>query len=533
MAFRILVSDNLNEKGLQVFRDHGDFEVDVKTGLTPEELIGIIGDYHGLVIRSATTVDAAVIEAGSNLKVVGRAGTGLDNVAIQEATRRGIVIMNTPGGNSEATAEHTISLIMALHRHIPQAVDSLKAGRWDKKKFQGREMAGKTLGIIGLGKIGSIVARLASKGLKMEVLGYDPFLTKQAASLIGVRSASLEEIYAQSDIVTVHTPLTDETRGLIDRDTIAKMKDGVMIVNCARGGIVDEEALLEALESGKAAGAAIDVYTQKPPGEHPLVMHPRVVATPHLGASTHEAQENVAVAVAEQIINYLANGVIENAVNIPAVDAAMAPKVLPYQDLAQRMGSFIAQLAVEGVTAMDMEYLGDMGAWDLKPMTNSALVGLLRPFEGPDVNVVNASVIAGDRGISVSETTREEGDFASSLVIKATFADGSSRTVHGALIKRIGDEPRIIGINGFVTEAVPAGPMLIVTNRDVPGMIRGMTGVLADAGINIAQMNLSRDKSGGTALSILNIDSPAEQATLDAVRSIDGILGVTQVILDD
>lgn len=534
MSYTILVSDNLHQKGVDLFAARQGFKVDIKTGLAPEALLEAIPNYDGLVVRSATKVTAEVIRAADKLKVIGRAGTGVDNIDIPEATRRGIVVMNTPGGNSRAAAEHAITLIMALHRHVPHAVASMKDGKWEKKKFQGREMARKTLGVIGLGQIGSIVVRLASRGLNMKVLGYDPVTTERAASQMGARLVSPEEIFAGSDIITVHTPLNDDTRDLIDAEAIAKMKDGVMIVNCARGGVVNEEALLAALESGKVAAAALDVYTTKPPGNHPLVMHPRVIATPHLGASTTEAQVNVAVAIAEQMIDFLDTGTVRNAVNVPSIEASEVSRMGPYLDLAQRLGQFVGKLTTGGILGLELEYRGEITTWETKPMTNAALVGLLAPFQSIPVNQVNAPVIARERGISVSETTLEEGkDFASSIAIRAAFSDREPVTVQGALIRRVGDEPRIIGIDEFLTEAVPAGPMLIVTNEDIPGMIAGMSGTLAQKGINIAQMNLSRESVGGMALSIINLDSPADESTLDAIRSIKGILSVKQVVLDE
>jgi D-3-phosphoglycerate dehydrogenase / 2-oxoglutarate reductase len=533
MAYNILVSDNLHQQGIDLLRQREGFHVDVKTGLSTEALKEIIGTYHGLVIRSATSVSADLLQRASSLKVIGRAGTGLDNVDVPEATRRGIVVMNTPGGNSEATAEHTISLIMSAHRHIPQAVESMKEGKWEKKKFQGREMAGRILGVIGLGKVGSIVGKLASRGLKMNVFGYDPVTAVEAASQSGVKLVPLDDIFRRSDVITVHTPLNDETRGMINAAAFEKMKEGVIVVNCARGGIIDEDALLQALESGKVAAAALDVYSISPPGEHPLAMHPRVISTPHLGASTGEAQINVAVAIVNQIIDYLERGHVTNAVNLPSIDPAQSAKMVPYLNLARRLAQFLGRLAEDGIVELEVEYHGEIAAWDLRPLTNSALVGLLSGFEGTDVNQVNAPMIAQARGIRVLETTLEESELhGSSLVMRTRMSDGTSRTVQGALIRRIGYEPRIIGIDDFVTEAVPAGPMLIVTNRDIPGMIAGMSGALAGKKINIGQMNLSRDCIGGMAMSIINIDAPADKSTLDNIRNIEGIISVKQVILD-
>lgn len=531
--YRILVSDNLHEQGIDLLKRTELFQVDVKLGLSSDELKRIIGDYHGLVVRSATKATADLIRCGSQLKVIGRAGAGLDNIDVAEATRRGIVVMNTPGGNATATAEHTLSLIMTACRHIAQAVESMKLGKWEKKKFQGREVTGKTLGVIGLGRVGSLVAKRASKGLNMHVLGYDPVTTSEAASQMGAKLTSIEEIIRKSDVITVHTPLNAETRGLINAGSFEKMKPGVIVVNCARGGIIDEKALLDALESGKVAAAALDVYTESPPGASPLVMHPRVIATPHLGASTTEAQISVATAIAEQIIDYLEKGVIRNAVNVPTIDPALRPKLIPYLDLAKRLGQFLGQLSAGQISEMQVIYSGEIAQWELKPITNAALVGLLSRFAEPDVNEVNAPLMAESHGVKVSETiSRESAFYGPSVEVRTLSSDGSTLSVLGALIQRIGFEPRIIGIDKFITEAVPAGAMLVVANRDVPGMIAGISGAIARSGINIAQMNLSRDRIGGLAMSILNIDNPAEQTTLDAIRGIEGILSVRQVVLE-
>jgi len=505
----------------------------VKIGLTPDALKDIIRGYHGLVVRSATKVTSVVLGAAADLKVIGRAGTGVDNVDVAEATKRGIVVMNTPGGNSMATAEHTIALIMAAHRHICQAVASMKDGKWEKKRFQGREMAGKTLGVIGLGRVGSLVCRRARYGLKMNVLGYDPITAQEAAAQVGATLTPLDEIFRSSDVVTVHTPLNKETLNLVDERAFGLMKDGVIVVNCARGGIVNEEALLTALETGKVAAAALDVYSTSPPVDHPLVRHSRVISTPHLGAATDEAQIDVSVSVAEQIIDFLEKGAVRNAVNLPSVDPTQISRIEPFMDLARRLGQFLGQLVTAGVAKMEVEYRGEIASWDLKPITNSALVGLLRSVEGTDVNHVNAAVIARERGINVLTTTRKEGwEHGPSLEIRAQSGDGTGISVQGAVLRSMGGVPRIIGIEKFSTEAVPAGPMLVVRNEDIPGMIAGISGNLAASGINIAQMNLSRDVPGGMAMSIINIDTPVDDATLESIGAIKGILSVKQVILD-
>lgn len=533
MPHTILVTDNVHERGIDLLRQREGFLVDAHHSLSHDKLAAIIENYHALVIRGATKVTAEILARASQLKVIGRAGAGVDNIDVPEATRRGIVVMNVPGGNAVATAEHTISLIMAAHRHIAQATLSMKEGKWEKKKFQGREIAGRTLGVIGLGKVGSLVAKLALLGLRMNVLGYDPAISPDVLSKMGGKPASLEEIFARSDVVSVHTPLNEETRGLINEAAMRKMKDGVILVNCARGGIIEEGALLAALESKKVSVAALDVYTETPPGLQPLVVHPNVITTPHLGASTGEAQINVAVGVIGQVIDFLEKGTIRNAVNAPAIDSAVSLKIWPYIDLAQRLGQFIGRFAPAVITELEAEYTGEIADWDVKPLTNAALWGVLSSSEGSEVNFVNAAVLADSRGIRVFETTlRERATEGPAMELRVGLTDGSHLSVQGALIRRIGHEPRIIGIDGFVTEAVPAGPMLIVTNRDIPGMIAGMSGALAAGGINIAQMNLSRDRVGGSAMSIINLDTPADERTLDTIRSIEGILSVKQVILD-
>ncbi|MFH0823530.1 MAG: phosphoglycerate dehydrogenase [Pseudomonadota bacterium] len=534
MVHPVLLTDNVHGIAAEMLRDRAGFEVDVRTGSDPQSLKKVIGKYEAVVIRSTTKITADVIQAADNLKVIVRAGSGTDNIDTVEATKRGVVVMNTPGGNSQAAAEHALGLILALHRHIAPAVESLKAGRWEKKKFQGHEIAGRTLGVLGLGRIGGIVAARAAKGLKMRVLAYDPAVTPETMRQMGIESAGVEEIFSRADVITVHIPLNDSTRGLIDSGAIGRMKPGVMLVNTARGGIIDEDALFQGLESGKVAAAALDVFSVQPPGKSPLIMHPRVVATPHLGASTAEAQVNVAVSAAEQIIEYLEDGVIRNAVNAPALQASDLSRVGPYLRLAGKLARFVGSLCAPGVSSVDVEYFGQPASWDLRPMTNSALVGLLSSFHIEHVNHINAASIAKERGIGITETARREGDeYPSSIGIKIRRTDGSVRSVHGAVFRRQGDEPRITEIDGFVTEAVPSGPMLVVTNRDVPGMIAAVAGALAAERVNIAQMNLSREKIGGKAISIINTDQPAGEKTLAGIRRIDGILSVDQVIMDD
>ncbi len=532
LKHKILICGAVHQNGIDLLAGKTGFQVDVKPDIRPEELSEILCDYHALIVHSNTGVTTDAIRKAENLKVIARAGAGLDNVDVAEATRRGVVVMNTPGVNAVATAEHTISMIAAVHRHIPQAAISMKKGLWEKKKFQGREMAGRTLGIIGLGKIGSMVAKRASSGFKMNVFGYDPAVTARAAAQMGVNLVSFDELLASSDILTVHVPLNKTTRGLIGATELNKTKKGVIIINCARSGIVDEKALLEALNSGRVSAAALDVTEGSLTADDPLVMHPSVIVTPHLGSSTQEAQIGVAVAVIKQITDFLEKGIIRNAVNVPTIDDGIRPKISRYLDLSRRLGHFLGQLSQTAITEMELEYSGEV-ITDLRPVANAALVGLLSAFEGSHVNFVNAAAIAEDRGIQVSETTlKEVTTHGPSLEVRTKLQDGAILSVQGAFIRRIGYEPRIIGIGKFVTEAVPAGPMLIVTNKDMPGMIAGMSSALAQSEINIAQMNLSRDCVGGSAMSIINLDSPADERTLNKIRAITGILSVSQVILD-
>src|SRR5512143_1972509 len=459
---KVLISDNLSKEGVEILKKAG-LEVVVKTGMTPDELKKEIKDYDGLVIRSATKVTADVVAAAKKLKVIGRAGSGLDNVDKAAASKRGIVVMNTPGGNTVTTAEHSFAMMMSLARNIPQATASMKAGKWEKKKFEGVELYKKTLGVIGMGAIG---AQVAKRGIcfGMTVLGYDPFLSKEKADALGVEMSTLDNIYKKSDFITVHSPLTDDTRGMINTKTIKKMKDGVRIINCARGGIVDEKALHAALKSGKVAGAALDVLEKEPPENNPLLELDNFICTPHLGASTKEAQLNVAVAVAEQIADYLNTGVARNAVNVPFVAADVLPKVQPYIGLAEKLGSFLAQIYEGGLDKVAIEYFGDVAELDAAPISTAVLKGLLDPIMEEAVNYVNAPFIAKDRGIEVKEVKSSDPTDYPSL-IKVTASSGKkSFMVAGALYNK--KDPRIVLVDDFLLEVVPEGDMLVTNNND-------------------------------------------------------------------
>ncbi|MCG3173844.1 MAG: D-3-phosphoglycerate dehydrogenase [Myxococcota bacterium] len=522
---RVLVSDELSPEGLEVFRRTPGIEVDNRPGLPAGELLNIIGDYHGLAIRSGTKVTKAVIEAAKKLEVIGRAGIGVDNVDTAAATRKGIVVMNTPDGNTVTTAEHTIAMMMSLTRKIPQATASMKSHLWEKNKFQGREVFNKTLGVLGLGNIGRIVADRAH-GLKMKVIAYDPFVTPDAARELGVDLVSLEDLCRRADYITVHTPLTPETKGVLGDKAFALMKDGVFIINCARGGIVDEEALARAIQSGKVAGAALDVFAQEPPPkEFPLLDSPQVIATPHLGASTEEAQLNVAIAVAEQMADYLTRGVIRNAVNMPSVNKEMLELVAPYINLGERIGRIQGQLCREGVTEVTVEYRGAVAELRTDPVSIAVQRGLLSAFsDAESINYVNAPVRLKERGIRFTETRNKHSDDFANLITVTCRGKGVDYAIGGALLIR--KDPRIVRINNFLLEAVADGYLLLVRNMDQPGVVGRIGTILGEANINISRMQLGLDREHGLALNVINIDSACPPEVLEKLRSVSGVLEV-------
>ncbi|MEW6115899.1 MAG: phosphoglycerate dehydrogenase [Nitrospirota bacterium] len=524
---KVLVSDNISSKGVEILRNAG-LEVDVKTGLKPDELKSIIGEYHALVVRSATKATADIIEAAKNLKVIGRAGSGLDNVDKAAASKRGIVVMNTPGGNTVTTAEHTIAMIFAVARKIPQANASMTKGLWEKKKFMGTELFQKTLGIVGLGNIGGEVARRA-QCLGMNVIAYDPFLSEEKAAEMGIEKMEVAELIKRADFITIHTPLTNETKNLINKDTIKTMKDGVYIVNCARGGIINEKDLFDALESGKVAGAALDVFEKEPPENNPLVGHDKVVCTPHLGASTQEAQENVALAVAEQIVDYLMHGTIRNAVNFPSIPADQVAVLQPYITLAEKLGGFAAQIFEGAITEVTLEYRGEASTLNTSPVTIAALKGLLDPILLETVNFVNAPFIAKERGIEVKETkSRDAGNYQSMIVLRVK-SPKKELQVHGTLFSK--KDPRIVKVDNFIVEIVPEGSMLFMYNNDKPGVIGNIGMLMGKNNINIARMHFGREKAGGMAISVVNIDSPASDKVLEEIKNLPNILDVKVINL--
>jgi len=524
---KVLISDKLSPAAVQIFRNRG-IDVDLKPGLSPAELRAVIAGYDGLAIRSATKVTKELLDAAPDLKVVGRAGIGVDNVDIRSATARGVVVMNTPHGNTITTAEHAIALMFALARQLPEASASTKSGKWEKNRFMGVELTAKTLGLIGCGNIGSIVADRAV-GLHMRVLAYDPYLSEKRALELGVEKADLHTLLARSDFITLHTPLTDATRNLLSRDALAHAKKGVRIINCARGGLVDEAALADAIKSGHVAGAALDVFETEPATNSPLFDLENVVCTPHLGAATAEAQENVALQVAEQMSDFLLTGAVTNAINMASVSAEDAPRLKPYLELCRLLGAFAGQLTQsrEGMLRkVSIEYEGQVAALNTRPLTAAMLAGLMSPLM-VGVNMVNASVAARDHGIDVAETVHDRPTEYLTLVRVTVETEGLARSVAGTLFA--GSRPRIVEIKGIKIEADFAPHMLYVTNQDKPGFIGRFGATLAGAGLNIATFHLGRATQGGDAICLVSLDEGVPDAVLDMVRTLPLVVQATPV----
>jgi D-3-phosphoglycerate dehydrogenase len=517
MPPKVLISDSLSPAAVQIFKDNG-IEVDFqpKLGGDKEKLAEVIGNFDGLAIRSATKVTPKILERAKSLKVIGRAGIGVDNVDIPAATAKGIIVMNTPFGNSITTAEHAITLMLALARQIPQADSSTQAGKWEKNRFMGVEITGKTLGVIGCGNIGSIVAD-RGHGLRMKVIAYDPFLSPERARSLGVEKVELSELFKRADFITLHTPLTDKTKDIIDAKALATMKKGVRIINCARGGLVDEAALRHALDLGQVAGAAFDVFVEEPATQNPLFGHPNVVCTPHLGAATTEAQENVALQVAEQMSEYLLRGAISNAVNFPSITAEEAPRLKPFIALAEKLGSFAGQLTESGINKIQLAYEGAVAQMNTKALTSAAIAGLLRPML-QDVNVVSAPTIAKERGIVIEEMTREAAGDYDSLITLTVVTEKQSRSVSGTVFAD--GRPRIVNIKGIRMDAEFGPSMIYITNVDKPGFIGRFSSTLGEAGINIATFHVGRDAPGGNAVALIEIDGELPTHVLAAVRAL-------------
>ena len=522
---KVLISDKLSPEAVAIFKDRG-IDVDVKPGLTPPELREIIGQYDGLAIRSNTKVTKELLDAATNLKVVGRAGIGVDNVDLKSATARGVIVMNTPHGNSITTAEHAIAMMFALARQIPEATASTKAGKWEKNRFMGTELTGKVLGLIGAGNIGSIVANRAH-GLHMRVIAYDPYLSEKRALDMGVEKLELAELLARADFITLHTPMTEATRNILSREALAQCKRGVRIINCARGGLVDEAALAEAITSGQVGGAALDVFETEPAKDSPLFGMENVVCTPHLGASTNEAQENVALQVAEQISDFLLTGAVTNAINTASVSAEDAPRLRPYMQLVQALGAFAGQLtlAADGVIRkIAIDYEGQVAALNQKPLSAAALAGLLTPVLS-GVNMVNAPIMAREHGIDVSETVHDRLSEYQTLVRITVTTDKGTRSVAGTLFA--GNKPRLVEIKGIQVEADFAPHMLYVTNQDKPGFIGKFGETLARHGINIATFHLGRAAAGGDAICLVSVDGDVSEAVLAEIRALPLVVQAT------
>ena len=516
MAPKVLISDKLSEAAVQIFRDRGidvDFQPDV--GKDKEKLAAIIGDYDGLAIRSATKVTQKIVDAASNLKVIGRAGIGTDNIDKDAASQKGIIVMNTPFGNMITTAEHAIAMMFAVARQIPEASTSTHAGKWEKSRFMGTELTGKTLGVIGAGNIGGIVCDRA-RGLNMKVIAYDPFLGQEKADAMKVEKVELDELLKRADFITLHVPFTEATANILSREALAKTKKGVRIINCARGGLVDEEALAEALQSGHVAGAAFDVFAQEPANENPLFNLPNVVCTPHLGAATTEAQENVALQVAEQMSDYLLTGAVTNALNMPSVTAEEAKVMGPWVKLAEHLGAFIGQMTDEPIKAIDILYNGTVSAMNLEALNCSAVAGLMKTVN-PDVNMVSAPVIAKERGVTISTTSQDKSGVFDGYIKITVKTDTRERSIAGTVFSD--GKPRFIQIKGINLDAEVGAYMLYTTNEDVPGIIGALGQTMGENGVNIANFTLGRSGAGKDAIAILYLDAPPPQAAMDALKN--------------
>jgi D-3-phosphoglycerate dehydrogenase / 2-oxoglutarate reductase len=521
---KVLISDKLDPLSVEIFKRKG-VDVDYKPGMSADELLKVIGEYDGLAVRSETKVTSEVLKAAKKIKVIGRAGIGVDNIDVAKATEAGIVVMNTPFGNSVTTAEHAIAMMFALARQIPQANKSTHEGKWEKSKFMGTELYNKVLGVVGSGNIGSIVADRAL-GLKMHVIAYDPFLTEERAVQIGVKKVELEELFAKADFITLHVPKNDKTSGLINKDTIAKMKDGVRIINCARGGIIIEADLKEALDSGKVAGAALDVFDIEPAKENVLFGHENIVCTPHLGASTTEAQVNVALQVAEQMADYLVTGAVVNALNMPSISAEDAPRLKPYLKLAEQLGSFAGQITENAIEKIEIDYEGTVTEINTDPIT-SVLISYLLGSQIDNVNMVNAMQVAKARGIEIKQAYSGSGKDWRSMINVTVTTDKRTRNVTGTLFT--GKEPRIVNIEGVPIEAALSKHMLFIRNDDKPGLVGGVGSLLGDAGQNIADFRLGRKEGAGEAICIVSLDAPVPDALFEKISKLPQIQSVKRL----
>ncbi|OXM16685.1 phosphoglycerate dehydrogenase [Paenibacillus herberti] len=528
--FKVLVSDPISDLGIQQLMDAEDVVVDKKPGLSEDELVAIIGEYDALLVRSQTRVTARVLEAGTSLKVVGRAGVGVDNIELPAATSKGVIVINAPDGNTITTCEHTFAMMMAVARHIPQAYAKTVGGEWDRKSFVGVELRGKTLGVVGMGRIGSEVAKRA-KAFGMDILGYDPFLTEEKAEKLGIKLASVDDIVRGADFMTVHTPLTPETRHMIGAEQFKVMKRGMRIVNCARGGIVDEYALVDAINEGIVAGAAFDVFEVEPPvADHPFLTHPKIIVTPHLGASTIEAQENVAIDVAEQVLHILRNEPFFNAVNMPPVAAAVMTKLQPYFGLGEKLGSLIAQITEGPVGEITVGYSGDLAEVDTQPLTRYIVKGILAHHLGSDqVNIINSLHLAKERGVNVVVNKSHTAKDFTNLVSVTLSSRSESTHVAGTLLTGYG--PRVVQINNYTVDVAPSGHLVLISHNDRPGIIGRIGTLLGSNDVNIATMQVGRQAEGGAAIMVLTVDKGVPKPVLAQMTQLDELKSAKEVTL--
>ncbi|EGQ21805.1 phosphoglycerate dehydrogenase [Sporosarcina newyorkensis 2681] len=520
MAFKVLISDPLSEDGIFPLRQAEGFEIVIDTDLTPDQLKDRIKGFDALLVRSQTTVTKELLDSADQLKIIGRAGVGVDNIDLDAATEKGIIVVNAPDGNTNSAAEHTVAMMMAMARKIPQAFNSLKNNKWDRKSFLGVELKDKTLGIIGLGRIGAEVARRA-KGQRMNVIAYDPFLTEEIAKKLGIEIGTVDEVLAAADFITVHTPLLKETRRMINKEAFEKMKDGVQIINCARGGIIDEDALYDAIVAGKVAGAALDVFEEEPFLDHKLLTLPEVIATPHLGASTIEAQESVAVDVSRDVVNFLTIGSVRNPVNLPSVSRDVLAKIEPFFDLTEKLGMFLSQIQNTVIDEINIQYAGELANYDVRALTRNTVKGLLKRNLGETVNDVNARLLADRYGIKINEqkTTTARG-FMNLITVEVVTAKGI-RKVAGTLLNGLG--PRIVKVDDYVVDAIPQGHLLFIRHKDQPGAIGRVGTLLAEENINIAAMQVGRSAEGGDAIMMLTVDHHVESASVARVKEVQNI----------
>ncbi|GAB6178988.1 phosphoglycerate dehydrogenase [Desulfotomaculum defluvii] len=525
---KVLVMDGVSEQGLAPLRQHTDIEVVIGEKMTEDQLVEVIGQYDAMIVRSATKVTARIVEAATKLKVIGRAGVGVDNIDRNAATNKGIVVVNAPDGNTIAAAELTMAMMLGLARKVPAACDKLKNGVWDKKAFLGVELRGKTLGVIGLGRIGSAVAKRAH-AMEMNIVAYDPYISEDHARKMAVEIVTLQELFKRADFITIHMPKTKETYHMINKEALETMKDGVRIINCARGGIVDEEALYQYMISGKVAGAALDVFENEPCTDSPLIKLDNFIATPHLGASTKEAQINVAVDVAEEIVAALRGDLVKNAVNMPSMSPKLLAKIRPFLDLAEKLGAFQAQMLDGRIEKVEVVYSGDLAKYDVNPITTTLLKGILDPILQENVNFVNATLVARNRGISVIQTTKENGENYHNLITVNIYTDKGIRTISGTLFQD--NETKIVNIDGYHINVATSGHMLVVPHIDKPGIIGKVGTILGDIAINIAGMQVGRIELGGKAIMIMTVDNIIPTDTLKELATIDGILEVKMVSL--